>query len=193
LTSSELGGSLLGNGEAIFLSSLLKLVKFIRNQEEPIMAASSPKEHGRRNGAVKSCSQANTSLVRYENRNQHVHFFDNEVLAFLGEEPWDAANRAIGRYEKILKRIDVEQLLTRAERAAVTDMSMGTRYEPSEFINELASNWRIVEPLYAEKWGVDRNALFQKLLKLDFVEEIAIIEAIERCTLFPGEERGGAE
>ncbi|WP_454255169.1 hypothetical protein [Pseudomonas sp. Marseille-Q8238] len=94
------------------------------------------------------------------------------------------------RYAEILRRERVEKLFSDAEWNALRDMLNGTLSEPAEVIRgSLNMGWEdSIEDGIAEKWDVDPRAMQQKLAALNYVQEVAIIEAVE--TWWRGQARG---
>ena len=86
------------------------------------------------------------------------------------------------RFAEILRRERVEKLLNEAEWNALRDMLRGVLSEPAAVIRgSLAMGWEdSLEDGIAEKWDVDPSAMQNKLAALTFVQEVAVIEAVER-------------
>ena len=85
------------------------------------------------------------------------------------------------RYAEILRSEQVEQLFEDAELNALRDMLRGTLSEPAAVIaGSLAVGWEDVQDDgLPEKWKVNPVQLGAKLASLTFVQEVALIEAIE--------------
>jgi len=88
----------------------------------------------------------------------------------------------LDRYAEILRRERIEKLFTDAQWNALRDMLNGTLSEPAELIRgSLAMSWEdSIEDGIAEKWDVDPQSMQQKLAALTYVQEVAIVEAVER-------------
>lgn len=91
-------------------------------------------------------------------------------------------NRIGDRYAEIIRRVQIEKRLDEAEWNLVRDSLNGTLHEPA---SQIRGVWQGVEDSItldglAEKWGVDGDALLAKLRDLTYVEEVALVEAVER-------------
>ncbi|WP_220816075.1 hypothetical protein [Pseudomonas paralcaligenes] len=86
------------------------------------------------------------------------------------------------RYTEILRRERVEKLFSEAEWNALRDMLKGTISEPAEVIRgSLQMGWEdSLEDGIHEKWDVDPKAMQTKLAALTYVQEVAVVEAVER-------------
>lgn len=86
------------------------------------------------------------------------------------------------RYQEILRRTQIEKRLSDTEWNLVRDSLNGVAHQPASQIRHL---WHGIEDSIqldglAEKWEVDGDALLEKLRDLSFVEEVAVVEAVER-------------
>ncbi|WP_236213437.1 hypothetical protein [Metapseudomonas otitidis] len=86
------------------------------------------------------------------------------------------------RYAEILRRERIERLFDEAELNALRELLNGTVNEPAELIRgSLRMSWEdAIEDGLAEKWGLDGPATLQKLSALTYVQEVALVEAVER-------------
>lgn len=84
------------------------------------------------------------------------------------------------RYSEMLRRADLPDL-SEAEMNALRDAMNGTLAEPAALIRGMP--WISIEDSLpdglAEKWQINGAALVDKLRALTFVQEIALIEAVE--------------
>lgn len=108
------------------------------------------------------------------------------VIGATGDESGITTSKRVNvigdRYAEILRRERVEKLFSDAQWNALRDMLNGTICEPAEVIRgSLNMGWEdSLEDGIAEKWDVDPAAMQQKLAALTYVQEVAIIEAVER-------------
>lgn len=91
-------------------------------------------------------------------------------------------NRVGDRYAEIMRRVQIEKRFAEAEWNLLRDSLNGTLNEPASQIRHL---WHGIEDSIeldglAEKWEVDGEALLAKLRDLSFVEEVAVVESVER-------------
>lgn len=107
------------------------------------------------------------------------------VIGATGDETGITTSKRMNvigdRYAEILRRERVEKLFSDAEWNALRDMLNGTSSEPAEVIRgSLQMGWEdSTEDGIAEKWDVDPSVMQQKLVALNYVQEVAIIEAVE--------------
>lgn len=85
------------------------------------------------------------------------------------------------RYAEIIRRERVESLFSEGEWNALRDMLNGTLSEPAAMIRgSLQMGWEdSVQDGLAVKWEVEPAAMHAKLAALTFVQEVAVIEAVE--------------
>jgi hypothetical protein len=108
------------------------------------------------------------------------------IIGVTGDETGITTSKRVNvigdRYAEILRRERIEKQFSEAEWNALRDMLNGTLSEPAELIRgSLAMGWEdSVEDGLAEKWDVDPAALQKKLAALSYVQEVAVIEAVER-------------
>ncbi len=108
------------------------------------------------------------------------------VIGVTGDEVGITTSKRVNiigdRYAEILRRERIDKHFSAAEWNALRDMLNGTLSEPAELIRgSLQMGWEdSVEDGLAEKWDVDPTALQQKLAALTFVQEVAVVEAVER-------------
>lgn len=90
---------------------------------------------------------------------------------------------AIGeRYAEIMRRAQIEKRFSEPEWNLLRDSLNGCYHQPASQIRHL---WHGIEDSIeldglAEKWEVDGEALLAKLRDLAFVDEVAVVEAVER-------------
>ena len=109
-------------------------------------------------------------------------YFADTAEKLLGDINSGRVNQVLDRYAEILRRERIEKLFTDAQWNALRDMLNGTLSEPAELIRgSLAMSWEdSIEDGIAEKWDVDPQSMQQKLAALTYVQEVAIVEAVER-------------
>lgn len=109
-------------------------------------------------------------------------YFADAAEKLLGDINSGRVNQVLDRYAEILRRERIEKLFTDAQWNALRDMLNGTLSEPAELIRgSLAMSWEdSIEGGIAEKWDVDPQSMQQKLAALTYVQEVAIVEAVER-------------
>lgn len=109
-------------------------------------------------------------------------YFADAAEQLLGDISSGRVNQVLDRYAEILRRERIEKLFTDAQWNALRDMLNGTLSEPAELIRgSLAMSWEdSIEDGIAEKWDVDPQSMQQKLAALTYVQEVAIVEAVER-------------
>lgn len=109
-------------------------------------------------------------------------YFADAAEKLLGDINSGRVNQVLDRYAEILRRERIEKLFTDAQWNALRDMLNGTLSEPAELIRgSLAMSWEdSIEDGIAEKWDVDPQSMQQKLAALTYVQEVAIVEAVER-------------
>lgn len=110
-----------------------------------------------------------------------IYFADAAEQA-LGDINSGRVNQALDRFAEILRRERIEKQFSDAEWNALRDMLNGTLSEPAELIRgSLAMGWEdSIEDGIAEKWDVDPAAMQAKLAALSYVQEVAVVEAVER-------------
>lgn len=118
-------------------------------------------------------------------------YFADATEQLLGEISSGRVNQALDRYAEILRRERVEHVFGEAEWNALRDMLNGAISEPAAMVRgSLAMGWEdSLEDGLAEKWDVDPGALQQKLVALTYVQEVAVIEAVERWWRSQGDAR----
>lgn len=84
------------------------------------------------------------------------------------------------RYIEILRRAALPQL-SEAEMNAILDALNGAWLQPAAII-EGAIELEVSDamPDLAEKWSIDQKSLLEKLRSLDFVQSVALLEAVEK-------------
>lgn len=108
------------------------------------------------------------------------------IIGVTGDEAGITTSRRVNvigdRYAEILRRERIEKQFSEAEWNALRDMLNGTLSEPAELIRgSLQMGWEdSVEDGLAEKWDVDPQVLADKLGALTYVQEVAVVEAVER-------------
>ena len=109
-------------------------------------------------------------------------YFADAAEKLLGDINSGRVNQVLDRYAEILRRERVEKMFSDAQWNALRDMLNGTLSEPAELIRgSLAMSWEdSIEDGIAEKWDVDPQSMQQKLAALTYVQEVAIVEAVER-------------
>lgn len=109
-------------------------------------------------------------------------YFADAAEKLLGDINSGRVNQVLDRYAEILRRERIEKLFTDAQWNALRDLLNGTLSEPAELIRgSLAMSWEdSIEDGIAEKWDVDPQSMQQKLAALTYVQEVAIVEAVER-------------
>lgn len=109
-------------------------------------------------------------------------YFADAAEQLLGDISSGRVNQVLDRYAEILRRERVEKMFSDAQWNALRDLLNGTLSEPAELIRgSLAMSWEdSIEDGIAEKWDVDPQSMQQKLAALTYVQEVAIVEAVER-------------
>lgn len=109
-------------------------------------------------------------------------YFADAAEQLLGDISSGRVNQVLDRYAEILRRERVEKMFSDAQWNALRDLLNGTLSEPAELIRgSLAMSWEdSIEGGIAEKWDVDPQSMQQKLAALTYVQEVAIVEAVER-------------
>lgn len=108
------------------------------------------------------------------------------IIGVTGSESGITTSKRVNvigdRYSEILRRERIERRFSDAEWCALRDMLNGTISEPAELIRgSLQMAWEdSIEDGLAVKWGVDASLLQEKLVALTYVQEVAVIEAVER-------------
>lgn len=86
------------------------------------------------------------------------------------------------RYAQIVRRARIAQRFSGAELNALRDCCNGTIFSPAELISgAVLANFEDSAPdgLY-DKWGIDGAATAAKLRTLTYVDQVALVEDIER-------------
>ncbi|WP_194724058.1 hypothetical protein [Noviherbaspirillum malthae] len=91
-------------------------------------------------------------------------------------------NQIGDRYAQIMKSIDIGPRFSEAEWNLVRDSLNGTSHEPAAMIQAV---WHGISDSIGldqldEKWEVDGPALLKKLQALSYVEQVALVEAVEQ-------------
>jgi hypothetical protein len=87
-----------------------------------------------------------------------------------------------GRYHEIMRRILIENKFTEAELNSLRDCCNGTSFlDALHIFGAVQENFEdsLVDGL-AEKWGIDPIALTSKLSELNYFEQVALVESIEK-------------
>jgi len=100
-----------------------------------------------------------------------------------GDERSTTINRCLGRYFAVLddSRRKLAELLSDAEMGLILDVFNGTLFaEPFgiQLVDREVSD-SLVDG-YAEKWKCDGPALVKKLRGLDYVDQVALVDVVER-------------
>jgi hypothetical protein len=108
------------------------------------------------------------------------------IIGVTGDKAGITTSRRINvigdRYAEILRRERIEKQFTEAEWNALRDMLGGVLSEPAALIRgSLIMAWEdSVEDGLAVKWDINAVAMSRKLAELTYVQEVCIIEAVER-------------
>lgn len=108
------------------------------------------------------------------------------VIGVTGDKAGITTSRRVNvigdRYAEILRRERIEKLFSDAEWNALRDLLAGVCSEPAALIRgSLSMGWEdAIEDGLAEKWDVDPVGLSRKLAELTYVQEVCVIEAVER-------------
>lgn len=91
-------------------------------------------------------------------------------------------NQIGDRYAEIMRRVQIEKRFTDAEWNLLRDSLNGVYKQPA---SQIARLWHGIEDSIeldglADKWEVDGDALLAKLRDLQFVDEVAVVECVER-------------
>ena len=85
------------------------------------------------------------------------------------------------RFAEIVRRARIAQRFSEAELMALRDCCNGTWFQPAKLIDgAVLANFSDSGPdgLY-EKWGIDAQAVIDKLQGLSFADQVALVEDIE--------------
>ncbi|GGM25684.1 hypothetical protein ACFQDN_22060 [Pseudomonas asuensis] len=108
------------------------------------------------------------------------------IIGVTGERAGITTSRRVNvigdRYAEILRRERIEKHFSEAEWNALRDMLCGVSSEPAAMIRgSLAMGWEdSLEDGLAFKWDVDAVIMNHKLAELTYLQEVCIIEAVER-------------
>lgn len=98
-----------------------------------------------------------------------------------GDSLSGALNRIVDRYGEICRRLRVEDRFSSAELDVLRAVANGWLAEPAATIaGGLALEVADTESEEFEAFDVDRAALLSKLNDLNFAEEVALVDGIER-------------
>lgn len=108
-------------------------------------------------------------------------YIADQVQARVGPATSARVNSALDRYAEILDRTPVDHLFSEFEWSALRNLLNGVLSEPAGVIaGSLAQAWADIGPAeLGELWPVHGPAMGAKLRLLSYVEEVAVIEAVE--------------
>lgn len=122
-----------------------------------------------------------------EKREAPIQFRDSDLSEQLDlrtsnflDSRGQVARRDLGRYYKALEETLRQIPLSDREALLICDLSNGTLWDPMTVTMLWAQVADSLEEGYDKKWGVDGEALTQKLRKLNHFQCQAVVDAAER-------------